>query len=115
MHGQLLQFNLPGMAGPGRRKTTSTEFRDAVLARTRDARESAGFTLPGIAARLSERVGRVIAADTYRKWETESLLPHDVIVAFCDITHIHPFALLNHDPFAAPLPRREPARRRLSA
>ena len=71
------------------------------MQRTREARESVGLSLVEIAKLLQQRVGRPISADSYRKWEQESLSPHDVIVAFCDVTHTHPFKLLEHDAFVA--------------
>lgn len=55
---------------------------------------------------LTRRSGRPIVADTYRKWEKEdlkkgALLPHDLIVHFCDITQTHPYSLLGDSPFPA--------------
>ena len=47
-----------------------------------------------IAAELTVRMGRHIAADTYRKWKSNSMLAHDAILPVCDIMHIHPYTLL---------------------
>jgi len=67
------------------------------MARTKAAREDARLNVPEMAQALSEAVGRTISADTYRKWESESLIPHDVILAFCDVTRIHPSRFLAKD------------------
>jgi transcriptional regulator with XRE-family HTH domain len=84
------------MAKPGRRAATPMEFRAALAKRIKDAREAEGFTHSGIAERLTVRIGRPISADTYRKWETiESSIPHDAILAFCDLTKVHPYELLS--------------------
>ncbi len=90
---------MPGMSNPGRRPGTPAEYREAILTRTKERREAAGLSLAGIAQRLTEACHRPISADTYRKWETESLIPHDVILPFCDITRTHPFELLASVPF----------------
>lgn len=80
---------------PGRRQATPTEFKAALAARVKDAREGVGLNFSQISDRLSKAVGRPIPADTYRKWETiESAIPHDAILAFCDITKTHPYQLL---------------------
>lgn len=100
------------MARPGRRPATPVEFRGALAKRIKDAREAEGFSYAGIADRLTARIGREISADTYRKWETtESSIALDAILAFCDLTHIHPYKLLSTDaPQAAQEPHK-PARR----
>ncbi len=86
------------MAKPGRRAATPMEFRAALAKRIKDAREAEGFTYSGLAERLSARMGRPISADTYRKWETvDSSIPHDAILAFCDLTRLHPYQLLSID------------------
>lgn len=69
------------------------------MARTRDARKDARYTMGEIAALLSEAVGRPIAEDTYRKWEKEALIPHDLIIPFCDLCDIDPYELLTGEQF----------------
>lgn len=86
---------LNGMSDkPGRRYGTSADFQEAVRMRLRRLKEASGLKNPAIAAELSARMGRPILADTYRKWETESLLPHDAILPLCDILRAHVFTLL---------------------
>lgn len=84
-----------GMAKPGRRISTPAAYRREYTARTKLAREAAGLSRSQVIARLSETSGREIAADTYRKWEKDVLLPHDLIVAFCEVTRINPSYLLD--------------------
>lgn len=70
------------------------------MRRTEAARRRAGFSQDEIAAALSEHTGRFISADTYRKREKTALLPHDVLIAFCDITRADLFELLSGRPFS---------------
>jgi hypothetical protein len=102
--GQIIQLTMLGMAGPGRRPSSPTHFKDALLARTKEARLAADLSQEEISARLSAAVGREIRPDTYRKWELPvskggALLPHDLIVPFCDITGTDPYELLTGVPF----------------
>lgn len=95
--GTALTF--PFMTKPGRRAATPTEFKAALANRVKDAREGVQLDFRRMAELLSDRIGRPISPDTYRKWETvESMIPHDAIAAFCDITATHPFALLANTP-----------------
>ena len=64
------------------------------MRRTRQGRESLGWSHAQMAAKLSELVGRHIAADSYRKWETDAMMPHDVILPFCDLIKVHPYEFL---------------------
>lgn len=63
-----------------------------------------------IAHELSELVGRPISADTYRKWETQSAIPHDVVIPFCYLTRFDAYELLSGEPYrlgkVIPFPRR---------
>lgn len=102
MTASLIHLNIPGMGSPGRRLGTPAQFRREFAARIRASREKVGLSQVEMAAELSDRSGRLIAADSYRKWEAltdkqNSLLPHDLILAFCDIAEIHPFDLLRSD------------------
>lgn len=87
------------MSTPGRRIGTPAEFRDAIIARTRKAREKLGLTQPEMAARLSEECQRPISADTYRQWEKETTVPLDVVMPLCNIARIHPWEFLAPVPF----------------
>jgi transcriptional regulator with XRE-family HTH domain len=91
---------MPGMSTPGRRIGTPTEYRDAIIDRTRQAREKLGLTMTEMAEKLTERCQRPISADTYRQWEKETTLPLDVILPLCDIAGIHPFKFLESVPFS---------------
>jgi len=99
MTGLIEQLKIPGMAKPGRRHGTPADVREAIIARTKAARESIHLSHAQIAAELSELTGRVILADSYRKWESESLIPHDLIVPFCNITRTDVYELLTGEPF----------------
>lgn len=99
MTGLIEQLKIPGMAKPGRRQGTPGDAREAIIQRTREAREQSGMTHAQIAAELSQLSGRVIVADSYRKWESDSLLPHDLIVPFCYLTRIDAYELLSGEPY----------------
>lgn len=62
--------------------------------RLRIGREDADLDIPEMAAALSTALGREILADSYRKWESDSLLPHDAILAVCDLIKVHAFKFL---------------------
>jgi hypothetical protein len=95
VQGDFEQLTIPGMAqGPGRRIGTPSQYRAAIQQRTREGRESLGWSHARMAQELSHRVGRHIAADSYRKWETDAMMPHDVILPFCDIIKMHPYEFL---------------------
>jgi hypothetical protein len=87
------------VAKPGRRISTPAQYRRETIARTRASREAAGLSHAAIATRLSKLVGRPIAADSYRKWEKTALLPHDLVIPFCNITGTDPYFLLTGVPF----------------
>ena len=111
MIGNIIPLTIAGMASPGRRQGTPSEFRKAFTGRVRGAREKIGYTYAQTARALTAASGREIFADSYRKWESGSqktLLPHDLIMHFCDLTRTHPWDLL------APvdIPRTGPADRR---
>lgn len=117
MTAQVLQLTIPGMASPGRRVGTPREFRQEFATRIRLAREKIKFNHAQMAEELSRATGRNIVADTYRKWEAvgkkqNSLLPHDLIVPFCDLTKTHPFELLAAVPFRGAQPQPADRRRR---
>jgi hypothetical protein len=101
--GIVIQLTMVGMAPkPGRRIGTPSEFRDALMERVRAGREKLGWDFPKMAEELSRRVGRPISAGTYRKWESEAMIPHDVILPFCDLIAVHPFEFLAQPPFEQP-------------
>lgn len=79
---------------PGRRPGTPYEYQEALKMRLRSGREGAGLEIPEMAAELSAVLGREIPADSYRKWESDSLLPHDAILAACDLIKVHAFKFL---------------------
>ena len=59
------------------RPSTNREYQAEFKARVRQAREGAGYTQ----GELADLLG--IAQDTYKQYETRSLLPHRLIRRFC--------------------------------
>lgn len=95
-----------GNSKTGRRGTTPSEYSAQLASRIKDARKKVGLTHVGIAAMLSEAIGRDIPADTYRKWETvNSTIAVDAILPFCDITRTHVLELLRKDDERVSVPR----------
>ncbi len=87
------------MGQPGRRKSSESEWKLEFIRRVKQARERTGMTQTEFAAKLQELSGRNVPYDTYRKYELEdpkkgSLLRHDLIYSFCELTKIHVAALL---------------------
>lgn len=103
-----MQMTIPGMANRGRRQGTSASIRTAIIGRTKEARRRSGLSQEEMAKALTEASGRHISPDTYRKWEKAALLPHDLLVPFCDIARCDMFELLTGVPFT--LGGRGPAR-----
>lgn len=94
-----IQLNIWGMPKPGRRPGTPSDFRDKFVARTLHARKKRYSSLAAIAQDLSHAAGRRIEPDTYRKWEKDTLMPHDLIIPFCELTETDPWELLTGSPF----------------
>lgn len=109
MTGQIIQLMIPGMSKPGRRPSSPSEYRRAFIERVRKARNDARLDHKQMAEALTEAVGRAIAADSYRKWESSNLLPHDLIVPFCEITGADLHELLTGHPFKLRLSRHRAA------
>lgn len=109
----VLQLTIPGMTTVGRRVGTPTEYRDAIIERTKKAREKTGLNQVEMAERLSAECQRPISADTYRQWEKETTLPLDVIMPLCNLAHVHPWEFLAPVPF--PNAASAPTRSRKSA
>ncbi len=79
---------------PGRRPGTPLEYQEALMMRLREGREAAKLKMPDMAAALTRAMGRTISADSYRKWESDSLLPIDAILPVCDLIKVHTFKFL---------------------
>lgn len=93
------QLTMWGMKGPGRRPSTPSDYRRDFVARTRRIRLNKYESHADIAKDLSHAVGRKIEPDTYRKYEKDTLLPHDLIMAFCELCEADPWALLTGTAF----------------
>ena len=63
-------------------------FKNAVYERVRAARIAAGLSHEDVAYALS------MSLDAVKRWESRSLIPHDKIIPFCQITNISPDVLL---------------------
>lgn len=87
------------MTKPGRRQGTPTQVREGIMQRTENARRRAGLSQEEMAAALSDYSGRHVSADTYRKWEKTAVIPHDLLIAFCEIARADIYELLTGTPF----------------
>jgi hypothetical protein len=96
---------MPGMAKRGRRPSTPSEYRLEFFSRVEKARKDCGLDYLQMADALSKATQRRIVADSYRKWESENMLPHDLIVPFCEITGADLYELLTGAPFRLRLRR----------
>jgi hypothetical protein len=79
---------------PGRRPGTPLEYQEALMMRLREGREAAKLKMPEMAAELTKALGREIIPDSYRKWESDSVLPIDAILPVCDLIKVHAFKFL---------------------
>ncbi len=102
--GNIIPISIRVMSKPGRRSSSSSEWKLAFIQRVINAREASGLDQSRMAAELQRRTGRTVSRDTYRKYEIldakrGAMLRHDLIVAFCEITRVAPAALLEGAPF----------------
>jgi hypothetical protein len=88
-----------GMKGPDRRISTPAEYKRSFVARTRQMRERKYEQQKEIAKDLSHAVGRHIDPDTYRKYEKDAMLPHDLIMPFCELCECDPWELMTGSRF----------------
>jgi len=75
---------------------SGTDYKQAFLRRTKEAREAARYTQEQIAKVLQ------ITQDTYKQYETRSLLPHRLIGPFCAATRVSEAWLLTGSTAASP-------------
>lgn len=76
-----------------RKPSTPATYRKQFIDRLRSLRIASGLTPEEIAERLDVRM------DTYQRWEKRTLIPHHLIIPFCDATHADPYLLLTGSPF----------------
>lgn len=78
---------------PGRRPAVPSEYQGVLKLRVRKIRGQR--SLKDMASLLTKLMGRKVPWDTYRKWESESMLPHDAILPICEIGATRPEDLLS--------------------
>jgi hypothetical protein len=76
-----------------RKPSTPATYRKQFIDRLRSLRVASGLTPDEIAQRLGVRM------DTYQRWEKRTLIPHHLIMPFCDATQADPYLLLTGSPF----------------
>ena len=98
MTGLVLQLNILGVNAK-RRPSTPRQYREDFIARIEAARLVAGMEREQVVDALCKRTGLAIKLDTYKKWESRALLPHHLIIPFCDVTGADPYMILTGVPF----------------
>ena len=73
---------------PVMKRVPQQAFKKAVFERVKSARITAGLEHDQVAEALG------MSEDAVRRWESRSLIPHDMIVPFCDLTGAKPEILL---------------------
>lgn len=96
--GEVVQLTIPGVSGR-RKPSTPRQYREDFLQRTESARVVSGLSREELVQRLAEASGTKIKPDTYKRWETRTLMPHHLIIPFCEITGADPYMLLTGQPF----------------
>ena len=86
------QLSMLDMKGQRKPSTPST-WRKEFIKRVKAARIVSGKKPVEVAAALG------VNLDTYTRWETRALLPHHVVMPFCQITGADPVMLLTGPPF----------------
>lgn len=77
-----------------RRPSTPAQYRKVFIDRTRSLRIASGLSPQKVADLLDVKL------DTYGKWEKRALLPHHLIIPFCEATQADPWVLLTGTPFS---------------
>lgn len=78
--GQLTPWQLPSTIGDVSKPYTPTTYRKAFVQRVRASRIQADKSPLEMAQLLG------IPKDTYHRYETRTLLPHHLILKFCELT-----------------------------
>jgi hypothetical protein len=101
MTGIVVQLNILGMVG-NRKESTPAAWRRAFIKRVKHARESVQppMSREDLVSRLQKKVAGPCNLERYKRYETRSLLPHDWIIPFCEITGTDPWELLSGHPFS---------------
>lgn len=76
-----------------RKPSTPSKWRQEFIERVKSARIVCGMKPVEVAAELG------VSLDTYVRWESRSLLPHHLVMPFCQITGADPVMLLTGSPF----------------
>ena len=77
-----------GQYGGMNTKDSATRIKEQIIARTREAREAAGYTQEQVAGVLAIEQGR------YKQYETRSPLPYQFIETFCTLCRVTPTWLI---------------------
>lgn len=94
----VIQLTIPGVSGR-RRPSTPKQYREEFLRRTESARLVSGLKREELVEALAGLSETKIKLDTYKRWETRTLMPHHLIIPFCEITGADPYMLLTGTPF----------------
>ena len=70
------------------KRATPAAFKKAVCKRVMAARIAAGLRHEDIAQALG------MSLDSVKRWESRSLIPHDLILPFCQLTNTKPEVIL---------------------
>ncbi len=92
MTATILQMSIWGVTAR-RRPSTPKQYRDAFIERVKSARIMSTKSKQAIADELK------VPLDTYRTWEKRTLLPHHMIIPFCEATGTDPWMILTGHPF----------------
>jgi hypothetical protein len=83
-----------------RRPSTPSAYREEFIDRVRSSRVMSGKEPADVARALRVKL------DTYLRWEKRVLLPHHLIIPFCEIVEADPYMILTGVPFS--LGKRQP-------
>ncbi len=100
MTATVVQLTMPGMTISPKRTATPRQYREDFLRRVISARTVAGMSREDVIAGLERGTGLKIKLQTYKKWETRTLLPHHLIIPFCEVTGADPYMILTGTPFS---------------
>lgn len=93
MLGAQIPLTMIRMAGT-RKRSTPSAYRSQFIDRLRSLRVTSGLTTAEVAEALDVR------KDTYERWESRTLMPHHLLVPFCEAVGGDLWFLLTGSPFS---------------
>jgi hypothetical protein len=94
---QIIQLSIAGMTN--RQMSSPAQYRKDLIKRTEACRIASELSREEVVFALAEKTGQKLKAETYKKWELRTPIPHFFLIPFCEIVGADPWFLLTGKPF----------------